>query len=204
MLYAFVCILSCMYVWNEDDNYKHHHSVSKGLPRQDRLLLCHRHRHRCCFPWTVRGRGHDRDRGRRGREVFRGHLECVGRVCIHTPLLAVDPILHRWLVPAATSCPCDTAAAGPIEWSFHTTRYPDLVTADREGAVWEHRRLLSGYGTVQRAVVSALRRESGSHEVSEYPNLSLVMGIVVRIAIPVAATVVQCEEATRTWSSRRR
>ena len=38
-------------------------------------------------------------------------------------------------------------------------RYPDLATAYREGAVWEHRRQLSGYGAVPRAVVLALRRK---------------------------------------------
>ncbi len=37
-------------------------------------------------------------------------------------------------------------------------RYPDLVTIYSEGAVWEHRRLLSGYAAVLRAVVLALRR----------------------------------------------
>jgi hypothetical protein len=34
-------------------------------------------------------------------------------------------------------------------------RYPDLVTAYKEGAVWEHRRLLSGYCAVLRGVVLA-------------------------------------------------
>ena len=38
-------------------------------------------------------------------------------------------------------------------------RNPDLVTACRDGAVWKHRRLPSGYGAVLRAVVLALRRE---------------------------------------------
>ncbi len=37
-------------------------------------------------------------------------------------------------------------------------RYPDLVTAYSEGAVCEHRRLLSGYDAVLRAVVLVLRR----------------------------------------------
>ena len=138
-----------------------HRRIPNGL-----ALLWHRYRYRCCFPWTVRD--HDRDgsgspRSRQGSAPRSSYRECAGRICLcscYPGIVSYPPPLVGWPLLSI-----QRQLGNPV-------RYPDLVTADREGAVWEHRRLLSGYDAVLRAVGVALRREFRDRIESGPPRIS--------------------------------